>query len=1308
MSSSVVWWNYEYFDNFYWGQLIGDSVTPVISGEYIMGNILNAVAKFYIMDNNSKWVDFSDFLENGGKNLLRSVSIITYSAETRFGSYQVQIPGISVKLVNDQGIFNEPFPSSLKTIDNSTASFSTSKNGKMSVLSNKKARISVILNDLDIITEYVVATYLVHGKMIVTSEEVTLTLNSLAYPLLNRDSAETVKQGLDYFTNRPVPFLTKELLLPRYHQKASYVLPTQFYVPDMLRISTAAYENDDPGDQRGLSNYGRMPEKDETGLWRNDGFVTRGCEFSYEYDDLGSAPIGSKDTLYYGADAELWRFDPTTEESTKIGDVSYYIHEIYYNANDYKLYIVCWEDDNTARGHNFKIYSYDGTSLTEIYSVSDATCLGSSFRTGDTEFAGSSYWRKIGHAPVPMSPGGENMAIPFRQYIKFGDTGVDTCYVRERDVLEDITEAEVSFYSYNSGAYAGIINSGFYIGLGQDAAGYPSNFNFQQSFGQKPFIIYVDDYGTSGGIVYSRYDSVNDEFDIVIYDINSDSLVVVDENINLDSNDCQPLCGCLKTGQIIYVAGLYTYETGSTTMRTYIAQYDLSSLPASPLVVYNSNSDTNSVFLTPLEMVYANSKLYLSVLDRNLIKKGSRYQIVSHPGTSQNTFDSFPSNKFSNQPHSLIVDSNEDVFFLLASTMQMLQIDVSESIILRKKDGIRVVDDDIWNRCICIDDTGATDIIYGFSSGGFPGEWMNSDEQEGKYFLWKFDLYLTGRIEYPNFAGMNVWDALSKLAQVVDCDFGFTPEGDFFLYEKPESTVAADYTITDDDTGDYKLEKEKDLEIIVDEQTVYNHVQIDPYVVSVAEPTYNFIQRPREADGSKNFDHEIIVQQRDSQKKKLKLTCLTSGKMTEKDILFNYFTHDEEVETALVESYELAETYLAVNINIDDFKEGDEIELSSADNKETINISSNPTSAQIRDKQLPISSSALSYTYSVGDKIKIKKINSGASGRGFQNLENDPFLKNWTADEWDEAIAENNADASEDTSIFLFSKQSMKITASGASPYVRRRYSSTLLKQSQKYTIIVAARGYIGDETNKKTSVEVQISGVSYAVSGWTNIETQGTSEWEFLKGTFTTSGSGASDIDLYFNLSDISGIGWIGGIFLLEGEHSEVDLISIGADNHFVPIGRSNIWLKFKADNDEEAEFKEGDILEITCNGRKLEKKEFFRAEYTNMDSKEIYGLNPYTTIDNPFISHRYVGDIARRIGSISPYPKMFIKCILPLNLNIMPINIQQKRRMIVNVKSERLKRSGGNTEKCQVLSVTHDLIRKRTGLYLVTFNDL
>ena len=1263
------------------------------------------VPKFYIQDDNEEWVDFSDFLQDGGKQLLQQIQSIKYSSEYKYGTFKVQIPGIVVKLINDDGFFTKPFPSTLKTIKNTTAQFGTTLKGKYSILSNRKARVSVIGIDKDVpFDETVVGTYLIHGAKTITNTTYTIKLVSLANPLKNSDSAEVVKNGDDWYKNRPISFLLRELLKVRYREANQNAIPDSYVVPDKIAIPTAAYLNNDTGDQRRSSVYGTPPEWDGSN-WVQYNLVTRAMLFSYA--TIGSAnPFADPDTLYFGSDNQLWKWDAATEIYTKIGETVGNINKIWYNSKDYCLYMATWKDDFniTYRGYQFYLYKYDGSSLTQLTTTTThgggyTANLGTISRKGQEDYTNDGtndyYFRFIGqyNDGSVSHTGGENVVPPFRQYVHFNNGTVEI--YKLTSLFDTATPTDLVSRTYQDSTNGFFIDNDYYYIYSDSLAPntHVDEIEFSYTMGQEPFILFSKDYGTSGGIVYTVFDDLNQRYYFATYDVASNSVTETGP-IQVSGYNVQPICGAVASDGYMYVTLLLDKDTGADDSIVYITKSVFGSSSLS--TIYDSSLDSTTYY-TPLKMVYANSKLYITLFDRSEERHFYAYSIVSHPTTSQNSFDALTNNLFETMPQAMVAGTS-GVYFASYKTLSIHYFDFATETITTLQNGVPVTTGgDVWVQDMVVDSyTRSTEILYGITMPSPPPQYMNGNQLSGKYYLWKYDVYYTDRIEYADFSGMNVWDAISNLAMIANYDYGFDENGDFYFIPKQSSVTTVDYEFSDD----YDNRNIVDLVVSVDESKVYNFVRVSPYVAEIQQPTAKYVMNPRSRSEA-SWNYKMDISQRDTAKKRIKMQVLTNGKLSDGDIMFRYYQYDKVINTSFSTAY-TGGNYIYVPIDISDLHKGDELKLITINLTEYSTVGRDPTDDDINNSRIYITT-ALTGAYSIGDQIEITKIGMGWSGRGNKNLEDDPYFSQWSAGHWVNGTAVNGAVDSEDTTTFVFSSQSMKITGSGGSstPYIKRRYTG--LKASTDYTVIVAAKGYAGDSTNPSSNLNVAVYGVTTAITGWTDQTSENTEEFEFLKGTFITP-STVTDVDVYLELTNTSGIAWVGGIYFIEGIHYDVDMVAVGASNRLMPIGTTNVWVRFIEDANEGV-FKEGDYIIIDCPGMKLQKQDYSTAEYVDLTSKTTYGLSSYSDVNNKFIGVNNAPDIARRIGSLSPNPKMEFKVRIPLNLDIKPINKVSERMATLSIKSTNLlPMSPDYTEKAIILSITHNLATKVTDIMAVS----
>ena len=222
--------------------------------------------KLFIQDNNYNWVDFSEYAEVNGRNMLRRIGNISSNSERLQGSVRQRVSNIV--LDNSSGFFNEPFPASLYASydedwnwlgDQSTsASFGYSYNNKMNILYRHKLCIKAnyVLTGTDTTEMITLGTFLIDKTNAdLSSHAFSITLTSLDYPLAEQD-ASVVKNGSDWYVNRPISYLVRELVKSVY-RGTDGLLPSTYDVDEIVNYDVPAVDNTGWA----ISHTGRPPEK---------------------------------------------------------------------------------------------------------------------------------------------------------------------------------------------------------------------------------------------------------------------------------------------------------------------------------------------------------------------------------------------------------------------------------------------------------------------------------------------------------------------------------------------------------------------------------------------------------------------------------------------------------------------------------------------------------------------------------------------------------------------------------------------------------------------------------------------------------------------------------------------------------------------------------------------------------------------------------------------------------------------------------------------------------------------------------------
>lgn len=312
-------------------------------------------AKVYIEDAGvsgvraSEYVDFTDrFGETNGKNLLLSLSRIAQNTEARQGvSFTSSISQLTW-FNGDDRFWSSPFPlgtgsiygrnrpTTFETVNGNTAYFRVSKGGTRSILVGRKLKVAArvrLLTGNEIETD--IAIFLIESITQSTQkQQIQMKVTAIAQPLLT-NTAEVIKDGNGWYTNRNPAFLVRKILedqykVPDYNvgDSAAGGLPSTFQVPDRILVSTddwiteKQWVRENPSgtfsgaDSRVLSNYGRPPEWDGT-RYRDDGLTTRAVALWQKNDGTCSVVMSSPNRLTFSGASTL---TPTGKMGPRIGD----------------------------------------------------------------------------------------------------------------------------------------------------------------------------------------------------------------------------------------------------------------------------------------------------------------------------------------------------------------------------------------------------------------------------------------------------------------------------------------------------------------------------------------------------------------------------------------------------------------------------------------------------------------------------------------------------------------------------------------------------------------------------------------------------------------------------------------------------------------------------------------------------------------------------------------------------------------------------------------------------------------------------
>lgn len=211
------------------------------------------------------------------------------------------------------------------------------------------------------------------------------------------------------------------------------------------------------------------------------------------------------------------------------------------------------------------------------------------------------------------------------------------------------------------------------------------------------------------------------------------------------------------------------------------------------------------------------------------------------------------------------------------------------------------------------------DIILGISAPYFPNETQEVDYR-GKFYLWKFDKYLTDRVELAEFEGMNAWEALTQLCQLsVNYVMGFNPndEGDFFLSDKTNSTYTTFDIISSDVTEMNKISINKDRGI----SEVFNYAVASPSFAKMSDIKKELYLSPRLTESDSKYAikvDDIFVDVRTLYGISVKLICSREGELdkvytnVEDCALFKWQIYERDIEVSTTGIVAIGATSISV------------------------------------------------------------------------------------------------------------------------------------------------------------------------------------------------------------------------------------------------------------------------------------------------------------------------------------------------------------------------------------------------------------
>jgi len=845
--------------------------------------IVSGELKFYIADDNDAWVDFSDHLATTGKNTLAQLGEITHRTEDKAaqGSFQTSIA--TILLDNSDHFWDGATPTGLLTTTGAAASFAASKNYESTAWYRSRVKIAYRLNLKDGTTEQGdLGIFLIDGLGTQTdSGTAELRVVGLARALME-ESAESVKDGQGWYSNRSIVFLIKELLKVTHGES----LPSTFVLP--AKIDIATYDGN-----RTCSSFGRPPEWDGT-AWLRKGYTTRATLW---------ANGGNGNRLYLGCDEHIYEYNPATDTYTRMTaavselGTGVYVRRLWYNSRHASkpIWGVAWANQSTSSSTvSMVIFSVDADAGTKVVAVTTI----SSVWTGEFCQRSGAIWttqRRLGQG-VSVNTG-ENLCVPFAQRIVSVDGLASVYYENLAGIWTDTTE-------WNDGTLPLLNSESPYLSFARGTG--TESLAVRWSMGQQGFCVYQDAGSTVGVIVFATHNLGTDgktEISIKAYDVGTGAApaTLISNWQDGSGYQHQPTCGVAVDGDDIMIGSVaWVDNLTPTESYTYLTRVDV--VTGTRWLYYNSTLDATSIYRTFLELAYNaagqsdnGTGLHVITLQRDKVGTSTAFQFGTH--SAAGAANAIAVKHYSDRPlRGLVPDLNLstgewNTFFVEVGSCRLYQYTIhvtgppetSDDVVLLN-DGYPIVDDEMMLASnMTIDgNTQTANIIYGISAPGWTAE-TQSVAPSGKFYLWKYDIYRSSRVELADFSGLKVWDALELLVQKADYVMGYETDGDFFCVPRPPLDTP-DYIFINDATRNRVYDIDKNFGW----DEVYNIAEVTPYRVTFKQATAQNTLKARPSgtytDASGNAMEQpmfapMYVDTRDTRTQSLLLRCTRSGSM---------------------------------------------------------------------------------------------------------------------------------------------------------------------------------------------------------------------------------------------------------------------------------------------------------------------------------------------------------------------------------------------------------------------------------------------
>ena len=747
---------------------------------------------------------------------------------------------------------------------------------------------------------------------------------------LKRLGTEDVSSGKRHHENKPVSYLVREILKKFYR---GGITSAEFEIPDRIYLATSDGEP-------AFSHYGKPPEKDTSGRWRDD-VTHKPTAFTWDADN---------EYFIFGIMDEVWLFEPISEEWEKLGEFDtedFYIRG-FYRMDTNKYLCVGWQVDQRFRDVRMETAEVNTSAktFTENISDNDTIIFPGDFVLRDTynnHITLGLTDLKIGviaDSPrsINDSCSGVNMPCPLPQWPHSGclDGTYPGAAIATIGGLRQMPAAgdwDDNFITIPHGTDVMEPCYLIYDNVGVGSASLRPQFFV--SWGMRPNLAYAETLADfTGPLLFTVETDQNPlgircigDIQIVAYSAEDGTNFLVSENVQGDD-----------------LAPIYALRYFRTNADDYLFWIDVNwvedyedigdrSLIAPPVFRIKGGQLTDNSG-NP-QLLDASIQTYWTAGDDFFAADDSEYAAIMimpyHLGVSAvyvryivilmdmndmggECFKMFTVNyNFTSATAcgssrygwgSITPDASANrIHFIERDTGRLCYIDTSgtPTNYTAISEGQEPVSNAFFEmpdgNGLVIRTESSKTCIYGVSYPALPG--MAYEDQvwiNGKYYFWKHHYQLTDRVELFEEDRQDAWEALGLLAQAVGYQVGFDPEGTGFFRALPTASDTSEFTIDlDSPIGQcFTIKKLDGLDDIINRSQFIPYESV-PGVPDAPQDLIGYIKSGKQV----YFNGQVEVRSETLEEKNITLHCIKGGPIGTAE--FKYVIHNVQVTTHLRE-----------------------------------------------------------------------------------------------------------------------------------------------------------------------------------------------------------------------------------------------------------------------------------------------------------------------------------------------------------------------------------------------------------------------